>query len=47
MVSVSKTIEKLIEGKKIIENDVGKSGAKVYKIEKLNHSKNSYLKIEG
>ena len=46
MISVSKTIEKLIEGKKIIENNVGESGAKVYKIENLNQNKNSYLKIE-
>ena len=47
MISVSSAVEKIITGKKIIENNVGKSGDKVYKIESLNHNKNGYLKIEG
>jgi aminoglycoside phosphotransferase len=47
MISVSTVVEKIISGKKIIENNVGKSGDKVYKIENLEHNKNGYLKIEA
>jgi len=43
----SETIEKIIEGKTIIENSVGESGDKVFKIENLDNNKNSYIKIES
>lgn len=39
MISVSTTVEKIISGKKIIENNDGKSGDRVYKIDNLKHNK--------
>lgn len=46
MISVSSSIEKIISGKNLIENNIGESGAKVYKIESLTPNENGYLKIQ-
>lgn len=44
---VSQKIENILLGKNLVENDIGQSGDKVYKIEGFNDDKNKYLKIEN